>query len=884
MARTRVSSLIVAGTVAAGVASDAGAAAYERRIYTTRTSGTDTPRMDGVPNEECWNLVEWASDFVQWEPTEGEKPSYQTAFKMLYDDHALYIAYRASDPEPHKIADYLTRRDRFPGDWVEVNIDSHHDLRTGFSFTSSVSGTRGDEFISEDGDNWNGNWDPIWQLTTHIDAEGWTAELMIPLSQLRFSNAEEQIWGLQVQRRLFRKEERSLWQPKSKSDSGWVSRFGELRGLRGIKPSRQVELLPYAVAKGERFESIPGDPFQDGSSGDVQAGLDGKVGVTHDLTLDFTVNPDFGQVEADPSQINLTAFETRFEEKRPFFIEGGNILSFQLAPSIAGGNFTQDNLFYSRRIGRAPHGYPDLGDSEYADVPPTSKILAAFKMSGKTEKGLSVGLLESVTAKEEAEIDSPTGTRDEAVEPATNYFLTRLQKDLRKGGTRIGGMFTATNRDITTPGLDFLHSAAYTGGVDLYHSWWNKAWYAALNGAASSVEGSTDALLSTQTSSARYFQRPDNDYESVDSTRTSLQGHAGSFRLGRVTGAGLRFESGVAWRSPGFEINDAGFMQRADEVNQFSWVGWASRNPFSIFRRVGINGNQWLNWDFGGNPTVQQVNTNFNMNFVNQWAMGAGVTYSFESLSNTMLRGGPSALKPRQSFANVWVNSDQRRRVYTSFGGSVGVAAEDSYDYREAWMDLSWLPQNALRITLSPFYSTEKNELQYVDELAYGADPRYLFGSLDQETFGLTARIDFTVTPNLTVQYYGAPFVSAGSYNEFKRITSPRADAYRDRFHTFGPTEIRHNAASDSLLVDENGDGAVDYGFPNPDFDFRDFNSNLVVRWEFQPGSTVYVVWQQARSETVPHGTFSVHNDLGGLFDVHPHNVFLIKVNKWFSL
>ena len=867
-----------------GLTSSSVQAQIQKRTYETKSCGGDAPHVDGVLDDGCWNIVEWATDFVQWQPTEGAAPTNQTAFKIIYDQDALYIAYRAYDSEPGKIADHLTRRDRFPGDWVEVNIDSYHDLRSGFSFTSSVSGTRGDEFISEDGDSWDGNWDPIWQLATHIDAEGWTAELRIPFSQLRFSNTDAQVWGLQVQRRLFRKEERSLWQPKSKDDPGWVSRFGELRGINGVRPRRQVELLPYALARGERFEAVEGDPFNDGSDRDAEVGLDGKYGVTGDLTLDFTVNPDFGQVEADPSVINLTAFETFFPEKRPFFVEGKNITSFQISPSIAGGNFTQDNLFYSRRIGRHPQAGADADAdlNEYADTPQNTTIISALKLTGKTEGGLSVGALESVTAKEEATIATPNGDHTQTVEPLTNFFVGRLQKDIHKGQSRVGAMVTMTHRNIDDPNVDFLHQAAYAGGLDLYHSWRNRVWYVALNGVASQVRGNEGALERTQTSSARYYQRPDNDYESLDTTRTSLSGHAGSFRLGRVSGAGIRFESGVSWRSPGFEINDIGFMQRADQVNQFAWVGWASRNPFGIWRRIGVNGNQWLSWDFGGNPQSQQLNTNFNMDFKNNWFAGAGMNRVFERLSNTELRGGPSSLWPGEWNGEVWVNTDGRRRVSGGFGGFARRGDEESSEYQEVWADLSLLPQNALRLTFSPSYSTGRQDLQYVQTDDYAGDPRYLFGSLDQETFQLTARIDYTVTPNLTIQYYGAPFISAGSYSAFKHITAPRAAAYKDRFHVFSDQQIQQSG--NEYAVDENVDGNVDYTFGNPDFNFRDFNSNLVIRWEFQPGSTFFVVWQQSRNETLPQGSFELQHDMGGLFDVHPHNVFLLKINKWFTL
>src|SRR5262245_40292246 len=530
-------------------------AAASRRSYTTQLAVPGPPKIDGVLDDPCWERVEWATNFVQWEPTAGDAPSEQTAFKIVYDETALYLAYRAYDREPGSIARLLARRDRFPGDWVEINIDSYHDQRTAYSFTSSVSGTRGDEFVSEDGDSWDGNWDPIWELQTKVDDQGWTAEVRIPLSQLRFAERDEQVWGIQVQRRLFRKEERSLWQPKTKEESGWVSRFGELRGIQGIRTRRPVELLPYTLGRGETFESVPNDPFQDGRDADFEFGVDGKVGVTSDMTMDFTVNPDFGQVEADPSEVNLTAFETQFSEKRPFFIEGNSILSFQLAPAVTGGDFTSDNLFYSRRIGRPPRFAPALAVAEYADVPTASSIRAAGKLTGRTRHGLSLGVLESVTGHETAQVRGGMGDREVVVEPLTNFVVGRAQQDFRRGNTQVGGLVTATNRDLE-PHLAFLHRAAYTGGVDLLHQWHDRMWYVAANGAASHVRGEAKALLVTQTSSARYFQRPDNDYESVDSTRTSLTGYSSAFRFGRSGGKHVHFEGGVAMRSPGFEINE----------------------------------------------------------------------------------------------------------------------------------------------------------------------------------------------------------------------------------------------------------------------------------------------------------------------------------------
>ncbi len=887
----RTSSCLVAGmtvllfslAVAAPASTQEKPRAYPLRIYTTQRTD-QPPSIDGRLDDPCWEAVEWAGDFVQWEPDEGKPPTHQTAFKILYDENNLYVAYRAYDAEPERIVNRLARRDWFPGDWVEINIDSHHDRRTAYSFTSSVSGTRGDEFISSDGNNWDGNWDPIWELKTRVDDEGWTAETRIPMSQLRFSGEEEQVWGIQVQRRLFREEERSIWQPKSRDEQGWVSRFGELHGIRNVGSKRQMEFLPYSVARAERFRKETGNPFRDGSDAELSLGLDGKIGVTSDITMDLTVNPDFGQVEADPSEVNLSAFETFFNEKRPFFIEGSNILNLQIAPAMAGGGFTRDNLFYSRRIGRPPSHHPDLGEDEHAHVPARSSILGAVKLSGKTRRGLSIGVIESVTARESARIDRFGNERSEAVEPLANYLAGRLQQDFDKGNTRVGGMLTAVNRKIDEEQLNFMHSSAYSGGIDLVHQWNDRSWFAAANGVGSLVQGDEAAILRTQRSSARYYQRPDKDYALLDPARTSLSGHAGSARFGKTGGGDLRFETGAAWRSPGFEINDMGFLRNADQVNQFGWAGYSIRRPFSIFRRYNLNVNQWLNWDFGGTQLSRAANMNTNWAFRNNWSMGGGVTRTSQSISNTQLRGGPSSRWPGETEMEFWVNSDGRRRVILNFGGWRSVADEGSSEVWNTWSDVVFTPSNALRLSLNPSYSRTIKELQYVATRPIGDAQRYLFASIDQKTFALTFRVDYTVTPNLTIQYYGAPFIASGAYSAYKKITDPRAERYRDRFHEFGTGEVLYVDEDGRYSFDDNGDEIFDYSVGNPDFNVRDFNSNLVARWEFDPGSTLYLVWSQARSGFAPDGRFALGDDLDALFGVHPRNVFLVKVSKWLSL
>jgi hypothetical protein len=383
-----------------------------KKIYNTKFT-PKAPQIDGVMDDECWNLVEWGGSFTQTQPYENKPPTQETAFKILYDDNNLYVFIRAYDTEPEKISRIMTRRDNFTGDMVEINIDSYFDKQTAFSFTAMASGAKGDEAVTLNGNNWDDSWNPVWFLGTSVDDKGWNAEMKIPLSQLRFGKKDEHVWGLQFMRHIYRDEERSNWQYVPKGSPGVVHLFGELHGIKNITPKHQIELLPYTVAKVERFEKTEGNPFLTGKSSSISAGLDGKIGLTNDLTLDFTINPDFGQVEADPSEVNLTAFESYFSERRPFFVEGKNIFQFQPNQTNVISKMGSDNLFYSRRIGRSPHYYPSVSDTEYVKMPESSSIIGALKLSGKSKKGLSVGILESVTADEKAIIDNDGARRKE---------------------------------------------------------------------------------------------------------------------------------------------------------------------------------------------------------------------------------------------------------------------------------------------------------------------------------------------------------------------------------------------------------------------------------------------------------------------------------------
>lgn len=852
---------------------------FAKKSYFTKPVEGTVPTIDGLIDDPIWETVAWGGDFIQYQPYEGEAPTQNTAFKILYDANDLYIAYRCYDTEPDKIVKRLSRRDGFEGDWMEINIDSYHDLRTAFSFTISVSGVKGDEFISNDGQNWDTSWDPIWYAKTNIDGEGWTAELRIPLSQLRFANKEEHVWGIQFTRRDFRKEERSVWQYISRNESIWVSGFGELHGLVGIKPQKQLEIQPYVVAQLETFKEEEGNPYATGTDQSINLGLDGKIGITSDMTVDFTINPDFGQVEADPSALTLDGYQVFFEEKRPFFIEGRNIFNYQITGSQAGGPFESDILFYSRRIGGAPHGYPDIEDYEYMNSPENTTILGAVKFSGKTKKGLSIGIMESVTQEEYAKIHNGEEERKEVVEPLTNYFVGRLQKDYRGGNTVIGGMFTAVNRNLDGIHLNYLHKTAYTGGLDFLHRWKKQMWYLAGNGIFSKVNGSTEAITSTQESFEHNFQRVDATHFSVDTTATSLIGHGGTIKLGKVGGGkNFNFEGGVTWRSPGLELNDVGFLRSTDEIIHFVWAGYRINKPFSVFNLMRFNYNHWLAWDFSGLNTFKGINLNAHATFKNNYNIGTGSNYMPYDISAKALRGGPN-LRVGNAINNwAYVESDPRKKIQFFINIFHQWGLDNDSAYKSYSVSASYRPTNAIQFSIGPAYDINHNVLQFVEnvELENG-QVRYLNGTVDQKTLSVTVRLNYTINPNLTIQYYGSPFISQGEYGAFKYITNSMDDHFDNRFTAYFTDQYQYDPEEELYHFDENKDGQADFSIDNPDFSFMQFRSNLVVRWEYIPGSEIYFVWSQGTTNSGDLNQGLFPNLEQNLFSEEAHNIFLIK-------
>lgn len=849
-----------------------------KRIYTTKSIGNqDAPVIDGKLTDASWDIVEWQSDFIESRPDENTPPTYQTKFKIIYDAKYLYIGIRAYDEEPDKIVERLSRRDGFDGDWVEVNIDSYHDLRTGFSFTLTAAGVKGDEFISDNGNNWDGSWNPIWYTKTNIDDEGWTAEMKIPLTQLRFGKSDEQVWGLQVQRRFFRAEERSLWQRVPQDAPGWVSEMGELHGLVGLEPQKQLEIQPYIVTQLDTYPEEAGNPFRTGEDFTLNGGVDGKIGITNDLTLDFTINPDFGQVEADPAAIALDGFQIFFREQRPFFVENKNIFDYRFANGF-------DNVFYSRRIGRSPQGFPSTMDGDFVDQPQNSTILGAAKFSGKTKNGWSIGVLESVTSKEFAEIDNNGDRRRVLVEPATNYFVGRLQKDFNERNTFIGGIFTATNRFGDLPEqLDFLHTAAYTGGLDFRHNWKDRTYYTEGNIVLSHVKGSKEAIENTQNSLTHLFQRVDAGHVDVDPNRTSLSGTGGKFEIGKA-GGNWTYNTGFLWRSPELELNDVGFLRQADEMRHYAFLGYRTTKPMKKFRQISFRSSVFTAYDFEGNYNRIQYEFNGNLRFKNNWWIDFGGSHKPRIYTNTILRGGPRWRFSQENFGYGFFGTDERKKIRTSFGGVYSGAKQNNFSFFEVSGDVTYQPTDALRISIQPQYNSNPNKTQYVTETDFAGTPRYILGTIENRTLSAAIRVNYTINPNLSVQYYGQPFISRAKFRNFKFVTDPIADDLYDRFDAYDDNQISFDETSDAFLVDEDVDGNVDYQISNPDFAFVQFRSNLVLRWEYIPGSELFFVWSQGVTGLGDVQESLFENLNREILQKQPENIFLIKATYRFML
>jgi hypothetical protein len=811
-------------------------------------------RAAGEPSEDVWQTAAPVDAFVQREPSEGGAPSQRTEFRVAYDASTLFVRVRAYDTEPDKIVTYLTRRDLdSPCDWIRILIDSYHDRRTAYEFAVNPSGVKADRYWFND-NNSDDSWDAVWDVSVSRDTQGWSAEFRIPFSQLRFNPSESVTFGFAVARQIGRLNQTSTWPLLARSANGYVSSFGELGGLAMAASPKKVEIIPYTVAN-VTTQPTDGNPLLKSAAPGGALGVDMKYALTSGLTLTTTVNPDFGQVEADPAVVNLSAFETYFNERRPFFVEGSGNFNFNLDCNDGACS----GMFYSRRVGRAPQGTDNLpsGDNIYTDSPSQTKILGAAKLTGRVGH-YSIGVMQAVSEEAQARIQNGPLFSTLPVEPLTSYSVGRVRREF-SNQSAIGFMLTATKRQARDSLVDLLPTSAITGGID-----WDlrfKTRYA-LTGywAGSTVRGDAAAIDVVQEDALHYFQRPDLKSARLDTTRTSLSGDAALIGISKIGGEYVHFNSNIGFKSPGFDINDVGFLRRADTRNIGNWIQFRSDHPNRWFRSRMINFNEYAAWNADGDRLSSGGNINAHAVFTNNWSIGGGYNINGVNFDDRTTRGGPGVYIEGSKGVWYYVNSDNRRKVSLAYFG-VWFNDDRGQPGREFDPELTFRPVPALMLTTGLRFGTNATDTQWVGQVTDSAN-HYVFAHLNQTTVALTERLNYTLSQNLSIQLYAQPFVSAGDYTAFKQIANPRSPDYNTRFSPY---------AYDTVAND------------NPDFNVKSFRTTNVLRWEYKPGSTLFVVWQQARENDAVPGGFRFGRDMTGIFGAAPKNVFLVKLAYWLN-
>ena len=875
---------VVLGASPAWCQTDTSVAAHTPGTSVQAMRITHAPAIDGHLTDESWGLAQPASSFTQRDPDEGQPATERTEVRVLYDDQSIFIGIRMFDREASLISQRLSSRDGdADADWVSVYLDPMHDHKTGAEFRVSASNVQGDNVIFND--SWDDStWDAVWQSATSVDSDGWSAEIRIPLSQLRFTSADRQTWGINVARFIRRKNELSWLELTRKTENALASRMAHLQGLDGINPRRHLELAPYTAAREELIAPDAGNPFNDGARAFAAVGLDAKYGITSNLTLDGTVNPDFGQVEVDPAVVNLSAFETFFDEKRPFFLEGAQTFGNfgrDGATDNWGFNSSDPNIFYSRRIGRAPQMSPS---GDFIDAPHATTILGAAKITGKTAGGWTLAALDAVTNRETARVRTGLASDRITVEPLTNYFASRLQRTI---GRRAGAGLIATMvaRRLDTPALvDALADQAYVVGGDGYF-FLSDARNWVLNGklAGSRVSGSRAVIETLQGTAQRYFQRPDAPEVSLDPTRTSLAGVNGRVNLNRNSGM-WRFNASLWGVSPGFEVNDLGFMGTGDRAGAHAVSSWRKVQPDRLTRSRSFWISKWYTWNFGRQIQGDGVQWNGNATLNNYTDLNSGMGLMRRVQDDRLTRGGPSASNPSGGFWYTNVNSDQRKpvsvRVNTNLNWNESASTEKSVN-----LSFTLKPSSRLTFSTGPRWNWSHSVAQYIDQFD---DPtatatfghRYVFGAIDQKQLTLTTRVSVILTPRVSLQLFAQPLLATGDYKDFKEFAAPRT--YDFSAYGIGRSTLSFDSNARQLTVDPDGNGpAVPFTFDDPDFNLKSLRANLVFRWELKPGSTFYGVWTRIQQDDRFPGDFRLGRDLSAMFSARGDDVFLVKLAYW---
>ena len=845
-------------------AAEAIVAPAVRSYQGTRLTGTP-PVIDGHLDDACWQgLGTWTGDFVQREPREGAKASLPTELKVLYDDTTIYVAIRAYDPDIASRPRTMGGRDEFTGEMVGINFDSYHDRRFGFEFDVTSGGSKIDLLLRDDG-SVDLSWNAVWDVKTAIERDAWTAEFRIPLSQLRYLSGAEQIWGMHSWRWLARQQEESDWNLIPMDNHGWVHSFGELRGLNNLPTPLRLEVAPYVIAKTRRYAAESGNPFRTGRDSKIDGGLDLKYGLGSNFTLDATVNPDFSQVDADPSEINLTTVETFRSERRPFFLEGKDAFAFPL---------DDDSVFYSRRIGDAPH--LDVSAGAMHDVPEANRILGSAKLTGTTRNGLTIGLLHAVVDRTTMRVVDATGERRVTAEPGTNDSVVRLRQDLAEGNTRVGAVFSSRLRRGDDDELQTLPRRSFTYGTDAAQYFSDRNYLVEARLLGTTISGSPESITALMESPAHNYQRTDADYLETDPLANRLSGNAGYVRAGRIAGT-WRGQGFVSWRSPGTDFNDLGYMQTADFITPGGQIQYYDASAGSLLRRRDVRLKFTQPQNYGGEVLSRKVKLEA------EFATISGAYFSVASgietalLDTHVLRGGPALRLANRYPLYCYFETPAGRPLQFKFTGEASTSDEAGALTLRSAPGVEWKPVDRFRAGFTVDYSRERQPTQYAGVATGGASPVYVMGHLDQQILAGTCKMNVNFNPAVSLSYYGGPFVTTGHYDQFKAVAHPRAASTADRYDALSS----QSAASGHYEADYRG---AHLEWNDPDFNWREFKSNLVLRWEYRPGSSVYCVWSQYRSDAADIGGFSAAPQYERLFSAHPDNTLLIKLSYWFSI
>ncbi len=835
--------------------------ASQKRVYTTQRI-VAKPKVDGILDDDCWvNEGYWFSDFVQQQPYPAQSPSERSEVKILYDTDNLYVAFKLWDNSVQGFTKTLGRRDDFVDkDIAGLALDTYFDKQTASEFNVTAAGQKVD--LQHMGNyNWDTNWNVVWEGKAQVKDSLWTIEMKIPFSQLRYSNDSEQVWGMHIYRYIVRTAEEDQWKLIPMDAPAMVYLFGELRGIKDITRKQNREFMPYTAIK----YPVQADRNKDW----LTVGLDGKLGLTSNFTLDYSVLPDFGQVEADPSELNLSSFETFYEEKRPFFLEGNSIMSYDTGGSAS--------LFYSRRIGKAPSYHPDIPDNHEMYLPSSSRILNALKVTGKTKNGLSIGVVNGLTMNEYASFyENGASESDDKmlVEPLTNYFVARAKKEYNGGNTFLGFLGTSVLRDLNEEHLkDILPSSATTAGLDFWHSWENRKYYLDLTSYYSKVKGSTDAIVRLQESPVRYYNRIDASHLGVDSSLTSLTGWGGKMSAGKLSG-NFRFSGKFMWKTPGLDLNDAGYLQESDAISVSTSLSYIQPKPGKIFLKQRWGFNQSHTWNFGGMDLMDKLRAEGELTFKNTWQFSPAVERVFNMLDTRAMRGGQSLRYDDYSGIELFLNTNASKKFVAGFGGYYYISDNSVNQVYGSVLNLKFKLMDRFTISSNSKFENQKILGQYVS-----SENNNVAGLIKRLTFFTTLRAELFMTPELSLQFYGSPYSSVGELPELYKVVNGSAWNPDDRY-------IRLEMVSqneDTRLMKLVG-GSELIEIDQPDFNFQEFRSNLVLRWEYKAGSTLFLVWSHQQSGYESVYIPNVFSSLGKISNLDSSDILMAKFSYWFNI